>query len=130
MKRPIRKRSYLLLEIVISLALISLCLLPLIRPHLKIKQSQASYTKEIDAFPRFQNAFCQVKELLYEQQISWKDLNKGYDTETKDGVPFKITPLKSGKKPSLNSLGLLIAVELRIEQFTQEHVLFVREVSQ
>ncbi len=140
MKHPIRKRSYLLLEIVISLMLITLCLFPLIKPHLAIKKSHAFYLKEIKSYPLFQNAFCEIKEKLYAQEFSWKDLIAGVEGEIdpnnlKDRLGIDLTPIKytikevkSCKKPSLGGRGLLINVKLSIDKMEQVHTLFIEEV--
>ena len=130
MKRPIRKRSYLLLEIVISLMLIIFCLFPLIKPHLAIKKSHALYLKEIENVSLFQNAFCTIKEKLYAQRFSWKDLTAGVEgTLDESAVRYRIKAIKSCKKPSLSGHGLLINVKLSLDTMEQVHTLFIEEVA-
>ena len=128
MKRPIRKRSYLLLEIVISLMLITLCLFPLVKPHLAMRQSHALHLKEMKSLPLFQNVFCKIKRMLYEQQLTWKELTAGVEGEI-DHVAYSISKLDSCNKPSLNGRGLLIQIKLTYEKIDQVHTLFLQEVS-
>lgn len=128
MKRPIRKRSYLLLEIVLSLFLISICLFPLIRPHLAIEKSRAKQIKEVSAYAPFQNAFCLLKENLYEQKISWKQLNAGHNGNF-GPIHYEINKIDECNKPSLNGRGLLLQVKFTLDQLEHVRTLFIEEVA-
>lgn len=98
--RTIRKRSFLLLELLISLALVACCLFPLIKPHVFIHKKEREALEKMQLEMQAERAFCELKRQLYEQKISWKQLAKGVSGELgsvevfaggKDGCPFTCT---------------------------------------
>ncbi|MCH9625191.1 MAG: hypothetical protein S4CHLAM123_03610 [Chlamydiales bacterium] len=75
LKRPIQKRSFLLFELLISLALITLCLLPLIHPHIAMRKSELQNLETIQLEQHAQTAFCSVKQKIYEnREYPWDTL--------------------------------------------------------
>lgn len=77
-KRSIRKRSFLLLELLISFALIMLCLFPLIKPHACMRQKDRLYLEQMQFERIAQEAFCQLKKKLYaNKKHTWDDLRNG-----------------------------------------------------
>ncbi len=73
---PIRKRSFLLFELIISLALITLCLFPLIQTHAQLRKQNQKEIETIQVEQLAQEAFCYLKEKLYEHEIPWKKIKK------------------------------------------------------
>lgn len=123
MKRPIRKRSFLLLEIVISLFLIVLCLFPLVRTHTSIRVSQAKQHHQMKCDPLFQNMFCNIKQCLYERNYSWDQLKKGVSNSD-----FALQEIKECNKPSLKGHGMLLNITMKIDNLEQTRLLFLEEV--
>lgn len=64
----IRKRSFLLFELLISLALIVLCLFPMIKPHAQMRKAQIKQLEEMQMQRIVQEAFCVLKQKLYENK--------------------------------------------------------------
>lgn len=75
-KRPIRK-SYLLLEVLISLALVTLCLLPLLKPLVAIQSHESLKEREYILERKAKIELNKLKVKLYENQIPWETLEKG-----------------------------------------------------
>lgn len=75
-KRSIQKRSFLLIELLISLALVACCLFPLIKPHVSIHKSERKALEQMQIEMHVERAFCLLKQYLYEQKITWKQLQK------------------------------------------------------
>lgn len=95
-RRLIRKRSFLLFELLISLALIALCLFPLIKPHVTIKRIENSYLENVFFETRSHIAYCKLKELLHEHKIPWKQL-ESFEGEIPDD-PLKNNFVFQGRK--------------------------------
>lgn len=73
-----RSRPYLLLEVLLGLALIALCFLPLVKPHVQIAQAQKAFIEKMQFDELAQNYFLGIKQQLFEGvNYSWKDLIKG-----------------------------------------------------
>lgn len=77
-KKPfIHKRSFLLLELLISFALLTLCLFPLVKPHLAIYTSEKTQLKKMQLAAHAETAFCRIKEILHDgKTYSWVDLHR------------------------------------------------------
>lgn len=91
--RPIQKRSFLLFELLVALALVTLCLFPLLKPHFGIQKEQI---KEVEMLQlqRFANeAFCKIKEKLYTDE----SLNWNYFSKTQSGTLKETMPVYLGK---------------------------------
>lgn len=122
MKRPLcltRKRSFLLIELIISLFLITLCLFPLFKPFLNMQRFEMQKRKEIAAFREDRERFCKAKEDLFEHKYSWKELQKGISCEDYMLIPQEIT-----KRDSLGKQGILLRVKTN-----SEHMLFVEKMA-
>jgi len=70
----IRKQTFLLLEVLIAFALVVLCILPLIYPHVAILRSEKAFisTVELDHLVSLLYADCLVK--LYKKEIALTDI--------------------------------------------------------
>ena len=126
-KQAIRKRSFLLFELLISLTLIALCLFPLIKPHVAMRKSQLENLISMQLEQVNQEAFCLFKEELYQNKgPSWENLYKGtegilnkeFDIYTgKDSVvpltcEYKVSYLDSVNKISTSTKALVVKVDL------------------
>jgi hypothetical protein len=125
---PIRKRSFLLIEVLISLALIALCLFPLIKPLVAMRQEDRKYIELIQLEMASQHAFCEVKKMLYEHKIPWKSfskendfkdvLTKTYEIAFNKGMSrhytcdYAIRHIETANKPSKKAVGLAVEVKL------------------
>lgn len=90
MRQVIRKRSFLLFELLISLLLISMCLLPLLKPHVWIRREEVKSLIEMQLERAHQTAFCQLKQELWERfQPSWESLENSFSGRSLDH-PFFI----------------------------------------
>jgi hypothetical protein len=68
------KKSFLLLELMMALALISGCALPLIRGPLFFCKMHLSASQQLELFFLSEKALSEVKQSLYEHSISWKEI--------------------------------------------------------
>ncbi|MFN0065000.1 MAG: hypothetical protein ACKVOH_02050 [Chlamydiales bacterium] len=74
--RSIRKKSFLLLELVISLLLVTLCLFPLIRPLRNIQLFTFKQLHDMQYERLSRVALCDLKQQLFENRLSWEQLEK------------------------------------------------------
>jgi hypothetical protein len=136
-RRIIRKRSFLLFELLICLALITLCLFPLITPHAKMHRADLHYLEEIQLERIADQAFSQIKVRLYENQHPWEMLLEEALEETfpiytsKDFVKwvschYTTQFLEKADKPSLNKTGIVICITMRFSPSLLENRPFTR----
>jgi hypothetical protein len=76
MRKKAYKRSFLLLEILIALFLLSLCLFPIARNPIFFLKSQLKIIDEIHCQRIADLTFCKIKEKLYQNEICWDSLIK------------------------------------------------------
>ena len=82
-----QKRSFLLFELLLSLALLTLCLFPLLKPHITINRDQREKLERIQLERISKGAFCEIKERLHTQEWSWQHLLKGISGELSESPP-------------------------------------------
>jgi hypothetical protein len=125
-KCPIRKKSFLLFELLISLALIVLCLFPLVKPYAYMQKGEKHALIEMQLACLAQQAFCYLKEDLYNHRLSWDSLVAGTSGKideifflvtgpkiTRKAVcSYKIQTIDDCNKISQKKMGLLLAIEL------------------
>ncbi len=131
MRRPIRKKSYFLLEVMLALTLLSCCFIPLIKPHCAIRKAEQKYIDHLTQERIAHLAFCEFKTRLFEHHYSWKELYSGL-TDRIDKYPceFTVTRKDTSNKTSLGKKGLLLTIELRFDDDTiYKRTLFVEAVS-
>lgn len=74
-RRTIQKRSFLLFELLVSLALVLLCFFPLVRSHTAMRKNDIRHLEEIQLERVAQAAFCHIKTRLYQANVHpWGDL--------------------------------------------------------
>lgn len=69
-----KKRPFLLLEVCISLTLVSLCVLPLVRYPLQMFTKELAQLEVLEKERLANWAFSEVKEQFLKQEIPWKDI--------------------------------------------------------
>lgn len=80
-KRIIRKRSFLLFELLLSLTLLLLCLFPLLKTHLGLAQGEGKEIAALKEVVKQEADLCLLKTQLYERKVSWEKLIKGVELE-------------------------------------------------
>lgn len=72
----LRRRHQSLLEVLIAFALIALCVLPLIYPHVAIYKAQNKFVHRLELDHAVNLLYGKVMEKLYMNTISWADLTQ------------------------------------------------------
>lgn len=70
------RRPALLLEVLIGLALVGLCVIPLVRPHILAYQAQWQFVRELEREQFADQFFVQQWQDLFERKISWRSIEK------------------------------------------------------
>jgi hypothetical protein len=73
----IRKKPYLLLELIIALTLVLLCALPLVHAPLSLVKGEIQAFARMEAIRLSDLAFAEVLAKLYRNEISWDLIAKG-----------------------------------------------------
>ena len=101
--RPIQKKPFLLLELIIALGLIVTCLFPLLKPNIQLYQLSKKRLASCESYTMDRQLFCQIKRDLMETKYSWEQLKKGI--VTKD---YTLTLVQKTERDSLQKEGLLL----------------------
>lgn len=100
LKNSLQRRSVVLLEVLIAFALVALCVLPLIYPHVFILKSEKAFVDIIQLDHSVNLLFANRLEKLYQNKIPWNDI------EDKKEIPIDSTMLQeSGIKETLPFTG-------------------------
>lgn len=78
------RRPVVLLEVLIAFALIALCILPLIYPHVFILRSEKKFISTVELDHVVNLLFADRLQKLYQNEISWQEIESGN--------PIPITP--------------------------------------
>lgn len=70
----VRKRPFLLLEVLIAFVLIVMCMLPLITPHTAILKSQRQFVDRIELDHVVNLLFADIYASLYRNEIPWESV--------------------------------------------------------
>lgn len=138
MRVTIQKRSFLLFELLISLALIVLCFFPLIKPHASMRKANIEQLEHMQLERAAQEAFCYIKEQLYENKLRWKDLIHkdpkeleqtftiwvGKNKAKSFNCSYTTSLLDKINKTSQNKVGLLMEIALQFSP--SQHAPFIR----
>lgn len=73
-KIKVQKRSFTLLEVLIALALIVGCIIPLIYPHVVLFQAQNAFVSEMKVDRLVQTLYADTLVSLYRNEIPWNEL--------------------------------------------------------
>ena len=118
------------------MALIALCLFPLLTPLAAMRRADRKYLEDIQLERGVQNAFCLVKANLCEQLHSWDQLGSQASGELP--CPFYVvmskgscrtyhcrytlhTACKDAKKKILHKVGRALTLDLTFYSGTREH---------
>lgn len=73
-KFKLRKRMMLLLEAMIAFALVVLCALPLISPHVGMLKAQRKFVRKVDLDHAVNLLYASVLEQLYVNSLGWNEI--------------------------------------------------------
>ncbi len=94
-----KRRSFTLIEVLISLALVSLCAIPLLRPHFHIAREKESERLNIERTLKAEAIFEKVQLDLYHNKIPWKAISGGkVRPKIYKGENFSISEIKHHDK--------------------------------
>lgn len=71
------RRPIVLLEVLIAFALVALCALPLIFPHVFILRSEKKFTASVELDHATHLLYAYLLERLYQNDIPWADIETG-----------------------------------------------------
>lgn len=108
MRKKHKKRTFLILEVLIAFSIIALCLFPLLTPNLMIIKAEKNFQEELEADRLADLLFAEWVEKLYDNTISWERLTSGdivaleEKTLIPTGFPYSIVvkPILKKKKVS------------------------------
>lgn len=104
--RPIRKSSYLILELMVALFLLATCLFPLIKPNVQLYLAEKKRYESQLNYSLQKNLLVDVKQHLLERRYSFSQLKEGVK-----GQNYELVPIKTTNRESLNREGLLIQAQ-------------------
>lgn len=116
-----QKKCALLLELIIALALVTICLMPLLKPHLAIqKLRRASYeTTRWDCIAPV--VAVELKAKLYENQIPWEAMRKkctGIVRLDNYEVTYNFVPLREYRQSSSERNYLYLRLDLKCKEIS------------
>ncbi len=129
MLRKTSKRSFLLFELLFSLALVAICLIPLIKPHIGIQKVERANLKKVELARLSQNAFCCLKTQLYEGVLTFDELahkdgvegvlplsfKSNFPREKEYTCRYKISKKDGTTKQGTKNTALLLSAELYLD---------------
>ena len=71
------RHSIVLLEVLIAFALVALCALPLIYPHVFILRSEKKFISTVELDHLVNLLFADILQKLYQNEIPWQDIESG-----------------------------------------------------
>jgi hypothetical protein len=75
-KIKVKKRHMILLEVMIALALIALCVLPLLAPHAFLLKQQKQFISTIELDHMVNLLYADTVERLHRQEIAWQSIQE------------------------------------------------------
>jgi len=79
--KSLNKRFVTLIEVLISFAIITMCILPLLYPHVFILKQQNEFTHKIELDHQVNLLYGEILSRLYTNEISWTDLLDSREVE-------------------------------------------------
>lgn len=89
----IRKRPYLLLEVLIALVLVTICAVPLLRPYLSLYMEEKAFLRDLDFDRSVNELHIDTIKKIYKHEsgeFSWED----FDQESTAPIELNISGLK------------------------------------
>lgn len=94
------KHPFALLEVLIAFALIALCALPLIYPHVFIMQSERKFTSTVELDHLVNLLYANILQKLYQNEIPWQSIEEGneipIDSQLLQSIHYKGDPPFTG----------------------------------
>jgi hypothetical protein len=69
-----KKRNFLLIEILIAFVLVMICIVPLVKQPLKLYKDEMAYLEKMELERLADWTFIEVKELLLKNEIPWEKI--------------------------------------------------------
>jgi hypothetical protein len=88
-----KKKPFLLLEILIAFFLVSLCIVPLVRQPLSLYQSELKRLEEMEKERLADWSFTEVKERLLKNEIPWEKIPAKSETSGPFSLPDALIQL-------------------------------------
>ncbi|MES2273830.1 MAG: hypothetical protein V4487_06525 [Chlamydiota bacterium] len=86
-----KKRTFILLEILIALLLVTLCAAPLVNQPLKLYRAEMKFLEQMERERLADWTFSEIKEMLLKNEIRWEELpERGSKTDPISLPPAKI----------------------------------------
>lgn len=83
-----KKRSFLLIEILIAFSLVAICIVPLVKQPLKLYQEEISRLEQIEKERLADWTFTEVKEMLLKNEIPWDSI----PAKGEESASFPLSP--------------------------------------
>lgn len=72
-----KRRPFMLLEALLAFALVVLCVLPLIAPHVGMLKAERKFIQKVDLDHTVNLLYASILEQLYKNSIDWNVLTQG-----------------------------------------------------
>lgn len=82
-----KKRAFLLLEILIAFSLVALCIVPLVTQPLKLYKEEIAYLEKMEMERLADWTFTEVKEILLKNEIPWKKIPGKHEHSASFSLP-------------------------------------------
>ncbi|MEC7839797.1 MAG: type II secretion system protein [Chlamydiota bacterium] len=82
--KTLNKRCVTLIEVLIAFTIITMCLFPLLYPHVFIIKQQSEFTQKIELDHQVNLLYGEFLSRLYTNEIPWSDLFDSRDIEIND----------------------------------------------
>lgn len=118
--RAPRKRSFLLLEVLIAFTLLITCFFPLLKPHLWMRKERLNQLEQWQLHRLSRLAIVEVKRKLYEHKYPWGKLKEGFEEELADAIIY----INKKEKP-LKQTFAIKPIQNYTKRTTGDHYLFL-----
>lgn len=136
----LRRRHILLLEVLIAFAIIALCVLPLIYPHVFILRSEKKFNATVELDHTVNLLYASILQKLYQNEIAWSDMEKGtelpvdpslleaigYKKELPFNGTYQFTEIKHRPRSAADITAYLFSLKF---SFTPKSQLFLEKIS-
>ena len=114
------RRYFLLLEILIAFVLVTLCAVPLLRPHVYAYRVERRFVDEVELDRYVGNIYVRIREDLHRNRWSWEEIEKGVDQaipgEWLDPLPYHGRySVKKGKRNKEKAIPSYHLLDVRLE---------------
>lgn len=85
-----KKRTFLLLEVLLAFSLVTLCIIPLVRQPLKLYKSEVECLEKLEMERLAEWTFSEIKEILLRNEIPWEKI----PAKSTTSEPFPLSDAK------------------------------------